>query len=171
MHLLIGQVGHAETLVRSPRRWYVKPCMAGKAPPPLSSQPTPQELTIYLHWFCPVKHLPNSQTTSSTRPILLFWGITEPFVLGDEMTKSGGLVRLLMSRSQHVSLSRIELLEVMKDMIVPFDPSAFFAIERLPLQISARICLEISQHILQKYASSPVFYDYESCKAVSTKRK
>ena len=34
MHLLIGYIWHAETLVRSPRRWYVKPCMAGKAPPP-----------------------------------------------------------------------------------------------------------------------------------------
>ena len=40
--------------------------MAGEAPP-LSSQPTPQEWTVYLHWFCPVKHTPNPRT-SSTRP-------------------------------------------------------------------------------------------------------
>ena len=33
VHLSIGHIGHAETLVRSPRRWYVKPCMAGEAPP------------------------------------------------------------------------------------------------------------------------------------------
>ena len=70
------------------------------SPPPLSSQPTPQEWTVYLHWFCPLKHLRNPQTTSFTRPILLLWGITEPFVLGDEMPKSGGLVRFLTPRSQ-----------------------------------------------------------------------
>ena len=157
MHLLIVHIGQAKTLVRSPRRWSVRPCMAGKAPA-LSSQPTPQEWTVNLHWFCPVKHSPNPQTSSSNRHILLFWGITEPFVLRDEMTESGGLERLLALRSQHVSLSHLELLEVTKDMIVQFDPSAFSPIERLPLPLSARICLEISQHLLQSDASSPVFY-------------
>ena len=148
------------TLVRSPKRWSVKPCMAGKDPPPLSWQPTPQEWTGYLHWFCPVKHLPNPQTTRFTRPVLLFRGITEPLVLGDEMTESSGLVRLLTSRNQHVSLSHLESSEVTKGTIVPFDPSAFSAIERLPLPLSARICFEISQLIFQSYASSPVFYRF-----------
>ena len=79
-------------------------------------------------------------------------------VLGDEMTESGELVRLLTSRSQHVSLSRLESLEVTKGTIVQSDPSAFSTIERLPLPPSDRICLEISQPLLQKYAGSPVFY-------------
>ena len=53
--------------------------------------------------------------------------LTEPFVLGEEMTESGGLDRLLSSRSQHVSLSRLESSEVTKGMIVLLDPSAFSA--------------------------------------------
>ena len=72
------------------------------------------------------------------------------------MTESDGLVVLLTSRSQHVSLSHLESSEVTKGTIVLFNPSAFSAIERLPLPLSARICLEISQHLLQKYASSQV---------------
>ena len=100
--------------------------MTGKAQPPLSSQPTPQEWTVYLHWFCPVKHSPNPQTTSSTRPILLFWGITEPFVFWDEMTKSGGLVRLLTSRSQHLSLSRLESFKVGKYQLYIWTKAIFF---------------------------------------------
>ena len=108
-------------------------------PPPLSSQPSKQEWIVYLHWFCPVKYSPNPQMTRSIWPILLFWGITEPSVLGDEMTKSGGLVRLLMSRSQHISLSRLESLEVTKGTIVPCYLSAFSAIERLPLPLSVRM--------------------------------
>ena len=55
------------------------------------------------------------------------------------MTESGGLVRLLPSRSQHVSLSRLESSEVTKGTIVPFNQSAFFAIERLRLPLSARM--------------------------------
>ena len=74
------------------------------------------------------------------------------------MTESSLLIRLLTSRSQHVSLSRLELSEVTEGTIVPFYPSAFSTIERLLLPLSARISLEISQHLLQSYASSPVFY-------------
>ena len=55
------------------------------------------------------------------------------------MTESGGLVRLLMSRSPHVSWSRLESPEVTKGTIVPFNPSSFSAIERLPLPLSARM--------------------------------
>ena len=53
------------------------------------------------------------------------------------MTESGGLFRLLTSRSQHVSWARLGSSEVMKGTIVPLDLSAFSAIERLPLPISA----------------------------------
>ena len=53
------------------------------------------------------------------------------------MTESGGLVRLLTSRIQHVSWSCLESLEVTNGTIVPFDPSSFSAIERLPLPLSA----------------------------------
>ena len=67
------------------------------------------------------------------------WGITEHFFFGDKMTKSGGLVRLLTSRSQHVSLLHLELSEVTKGTLVVFNLSAFSAIERLPLPLSARI--------------------------------
>ena len=67
------------------------------------------------------------------------WGITEPFVLGEEMTKSGELVKLLTWRSQHVSWSRLESLEVTKGTILPLDPSSFSAIERIPLPLSARM--------------------------------
>ena len=55
------------------------------------------------------------------------------------MTKSGGLVRLLTSRSQHISWARLELSEVTEGPIVPFDPSSFSAMERLPLPLSARM--------------------------------
>ena len=49
MHLLIEHIGHAETLVRSPRRWHVKPCMAGEHPPTLTHSPLRRsELYIYI---------------------------------------------------------------------------------------------------------------------------
>ena len=138
-----------------------------------SSQLTPQEWTVYLHWFCTVKHLPNPQTTSSTQPILLFQGITEPFVLGGEMTEPGGLVRRLMSRSQHVSLSRLELLEVTKGTIVPFNPSAFSAKECLPLSLCQDMFGNIPTHnIFSKVMpANKCFTNYESYKEVSAKRK
>ena len=44
-----------------------------------------------------------------------------------------------MSQSQHVSLSRLESSEVTKGTIVPFDPSAFSAIESIPLPLPARM--------------------------------
>ena len=73
---------------------------------------------------------------SSDDQLHLAWGITDPFVLGDKMTESGGLVRLPALRSHHVSLSRLESSEVTKGTIVPFDPSAFSAIEGLALPLS-----------------------------------
>ena len=103
MHLLIGHIGHAETLVRSPRRWSVKPCMAGKHPPPLlTAHSTGVDCIFTLVLPC------ETFAESSDDQLHSAWGITEPFVLGDEMTESGGLVRLPTSRSQHVSLSRLE---------------------------------------------------------------
>jgi hypothetical protein len=83
--------------------------------------------------------LPCETFAESSDQLHLACGITEPFVLGDKMTESGGLVRLLKSRSQHISWSRLELLEVTKGTIVPFDPSSFSAIEGLPLPLSARM--------------------------------
>ena len=53
------------------------------------------------------------------------------------MTKSGGLVTLLRSRSQHVSWARLGSSEVTIGTIVPFDPFSFSAIEHLPLPLSA----------------------------------
>ena len=149
VHPLIGHIGSSETLVRSPRRWSVNPCMTGK-PPPLTSQPTPQDWTIYLHWFCPVKHSLNPQRTSSTRPILLFWGITEPFVLWDKMTKSGGLVRLLTSRSQRISLSHLESCKIVKLPIFQFKPWQFSWLERPGLPHSAKMQNVETFHCLQK---------------------
>ena len=73
---------------------------------------------------------------------------TEPFVLLDEMTESSGLVRLLTSRSRHVALSRLELSEVTKGTIVPFDLSAFFAIEGLPLPHAARMQKKNKEHFI-----------------------
>ena len=55
------------------------------------------------------------------------------------MTGSGGVVRLLTSRSQHVSWSPLESSEVSKGTIVPFNSSSFSAIERLPLPLFARM--------------------------------
>ena len=143
LHLIkSGPLSSPIYLVRSPRRWSVKPCMAGKPPPP-SSQPTLQEWTVYLDWFCPVKHSPNPQTTSSTWPILLFWGITEPFVLWDKMIESGGLIRLLievlMSWSQHVSLSRRESSKARKLPISPLKRWQFSWLEHSGLPHSARM--------------------------------
>ena len=60
-------------------------------------------------------------------------------VFGNEMTESGVLFRLLISRSQHVSLSLLESLELTKGAIVPFNPSAFSALELLPLPLSATL--------------------------------
>ena len=105
--------------MRSPRRWYIKPCMDGVRTA-LSSQPTQQEWTVYLHWFCPVKYTANPQTTSFTRSLLLFWGITEPFVLWDKMTKGCRLFRLLRSR--------LESCKVGKLPSSPFKPWRFFFI-------------------------------------------
>ena len=49
MHWLIGHKGQAETLVRSPTRWSVKPCMVGEAPPPFSHSPLHRSgLYIYI---------------------------------------------------------------------------------------------------------------------------
>ena len=61
-------------------------------------------------------------------------------------------------KKPHVSLSCLESSEVTKGTKVPFNPTAFSAIERLSLPHSARICLKISEHLLQSYASLPVFY-------------
>ena len=139
MHLLIGHIGHAETLVTSPRRWSVKPCMAGEAPPPFLTAHSTGVVCIST-LVRPCERFANS----SDKQVHSVWGITEPFVLGDEMTESNGLVRLLTSRSQHVS-------EQTKGMIVPFDPSAFSAIEHLPLPFSAGMKNNKTFHCLPKY--------------------
>ena len=55
------------------------------------------------------------------------------------MTESSRLVRLLTSRSHHVSWARLGSSEVTKGTIVPFDPSAFSATEHLLLPLSARM--------------------------------
>ena len=83
--------------------------------------------------------LPCETFAESSDQLHSAWGITAPFVLRDEMTESGGLVRFLTSRSQHVSWSRLESSEVTKGTIVPFNPFSFSAIERLPLPLSARM--------------------------------
>ena len=61
---------------------------------------------------------------------------------------SGGLVRLLASRSQHVSWAVLGSSEVTKGTIVPLDPSAFSAIEHLPLPLSARMQTNKTFHCL-----------------------
>ena len=66
------------------------------------------------------------------------------------MTESGGLVRLLTSRIQHVSWARPGLSEVTKGTIVPFDPSSFSAIEHLPLPLSAGMKNNKTFHFLPK---------------------
>ena len=67
------------------------------------------------------------------------------------MTESGGLVRLLTPRSQHISWSRLESSEVKKGAIVPFNPSSFSAIERLPLPLSVRMKNIKAFHCLPKW--------------------
>ena len=103
VNLLIGHIGQAETLVRSPRRWSVKPCMADEAPPTFLTAHSGVDCIFTLVLLCETFAESSDQLHSA-------WGITEPFVLGDKMTKSGGLVRLLTSRSHHVSWSRLESL-------------------------------------------------------------
>ena len=98
--------------------------------------------------------LPCETFAESSEQLHSAWGITEPFVLGDEMTKSGGLVRLLTSRSQHVSWARLGSSKVTKGTIVPFDPPAFSAIEHLCLPFSARMQNNKTFHFLPK----PGFY-------------
>ena len=66
------------------------------------------------------------------------------------MTESGGLVRLLTSRIQHVSWARPGSSKVTKGTIVPFDPSSFSAIEHLPLPLSAGIKNNKTFHCLPK---------------------
>ena len=94
--------------------------------------------------------LPCETFAESSELLHSAWGITEPFVLGDEMTISGGLVRLLTSRSQHVSWARLGSSEVTKGTIVPFDPSAFSATEHLRLPLSARMQNNKTFHFLPK---------------------
>ena len=145
VHLLIGHTGYAETLVRSPRRWSVKPCMVGEAPPPFLTAHSTGVVCIFTFVLtC------ETFANSSDKQVHLVWGITEPFVLGDEMTESGGLVRLLTSKSQHVSWARLGSSEVTKGTIVPFDPSAFSATEHLSLPLSARMQNNKTIHCLPK---------------------
>ena len=145
INIIIGHIGQAETLVRSPRRWSVKPCMVGEAPPPfLTAHSTGVGCIFTLVLPC------ETLAESSDDQLHSAWGITEPFVLGDEMTESGGLVRLLTSRSQHVSWARLGSSEVTKGTIVPFDPSAFSATGHLSLPLSARMQNNKTFHFLPK---------------------
>ena len=73
------------------------------------------------------------------------------------MTESGGLVRLLTSRRQHVSWARLGSLEVTKGTKVPFDPSAFSATDNLPLPLSARMQNNKTFHCLPKLGSYNTF--------------
>ena len=81
-HLLIG---HAETLVRSTK--------ISEGIKPRKSSPHFVLILPCPVLFCPVKHLWNPQTTSYTWPVLVCCGVTERFVLWDEMTESGGLIK------------------------------------------------------------------------------
>ena len=74
------------------------------------------------------------------------------------MTETGGFVRLLTSRSQHVSWARLGSSEVTKGMIVPFDPSSFSAIERLPLPLSAGMKNVKTFHCLPKQGFYNTFH-------------
>ena len=76
------------------------------------------------------------------------------------MTESGGIVRLLTSRSQHISLSHLESSEVTKGTIVPLDPSAFSAIEGLPLPLSAR---------MQAHKTSGISFNYVRTNSIALK--
>ena len=102
--------------------------------------------------------LPCETFAESSEQLHSAWGITEPFVLGDEMTESSGLVRLLKSRSQHGSWARLGLSEVTKGTIVPFDPSAFSATEHLLLPLSARMQNNKTFHFLPKQGFYNIFY-------------
>ena len=93
VHLLIGYIEHAEILVRSPRRWSVKPCMAGKAPPFLRAHSRVVDYIFRLVLPC------ETFAESSDDKQHSAWGITEPFILGDEMSEFGGLVRLLLQEA------------------------------------------------------------------------
>ena len=73
-----------------------------------------------------------------------------PFVLWDKMTECGGLVSLLASRNQHVSLSHLELCKVGKWSIIPFKPWQFSWLERLGLPITARLQNVETFHCLPK---------------------
>ena len=120
--LLRWEVMPNKSAQKCPRRWYVKLSMAGEAPLPFLTAHSTRVVCIFtLVLTC------ETFANSSDKQVHLLWGITEPFVLGDEMTESGGLVRLLTSRSQHDSWARLRLSEVTKGTIVPFDPSAFSA--------------------------------------------
>ena len=66
------------------------------------------------------------------------------------MTKSGGLVRLLTSGSQHVSWALLGSSKVTKGTIVPFDPPVFSATEHLRLPLSARMKNNKTFHFLPK---------------------
>ena len=120
--------------------WTYRTC-----PPPFPHSPLHRSgLYIYIGLTC------ETFANSSDEQVHSVWGITEPFVLGDEMTESGGLVRLLISRSQHVSWARLGSLEVTKSTIVPLDPSAFSATDHLPLPLSARMQNNKTFHCLPK---------------------
>ena len=63
------------------------------------------------------------------------------------MTQSGGLVRLLTSRSQRVSLLRLELSEVTKGTIVPFDTSDSVSFDTLSAAQEIKILLLIQTYL------------------------
>ena len=126
----------------------VSGCRNSGAPPHFSHSPLNRSgLYIYISLAC-------ETFAESSKQLYSAWGITEPFVLGDEMTKSGGLVRLLTSRSQHVSWARPGSLKVTKGTIVPFNPSSFSTIERPPLPLSAGMKIFIKKTLKKNLSLS-----------------
>ena len=71
VHLLIGHKGHTETLLRSPRRRSVKPCMAGQAPPFLTAHSTGVDCIFTLVVPCETFAKSSDDQLHSAYPTLL----------------------------------------------------------------------------------------------------
>ena len=132
--LIDWHIGHAEILVRSPRRWSVKPCMAGE-PPPFPHSPLHRS-GLYIYIGSALWNI--GQILRKTASLCVRYH--RALCLGRRDDRIRRISQAsLTSRSQHVSWSCLESSEVTKGTILPFDPSAFSAIELQPLPLSARM--------------------------------
>ena len=135
---MIRHIGHAETLVRSPRNWSVKPCMAGRAPPPFhSTHSTGVNCIFTLVLPCESFAKSSDNQVLSAYPALLRYH--RALCLGRRDDRILRISQDSNVKKPSCFIVTSWIVGSTKGTIVPFNPSAFSAIKRLPLPLSAII--------------------------------